>query len=209
MGEINRQVSVSDAEKTSMAKRFDSRVFLAAIAALALGTTLLYSVRTSGAQFAASTENSSNEFWAGQIDVQTNLPQAVLLTSDSLYPGLQIHECMDVAYVGTVTDVSTRMYADAVEGGLAEFLDITVELADSVIPCSDFELSRAESGSSVIYEGTLAEFASLHNNFGSGYDLGLSQPGDTVSLRLTAQVRDNNAAQGLAADFSFFLEGRP
>ncbi len=127
MVEIIRQVSPHDAEKLSMDKRIDSRAVLATVAALALGVTLIYSVTTSGAQFAASTNNSSNEFWAGQIDVSTNLVQPVLLVSDGIYPGIEIQECMDVSYVGTINGVSTRMYASAAEGGLGEFLNIEIE----------------------------------------------------------------------------------
>lgn len=193
-----------------MDKRIDSRAVLATVAALALGVTLIYSVTTSGAQFAASTNNSSNEFWAGQIDVSTNLVQPVLLVSDGIYPGIQIQECMDVSYVGTITGVSTRMYASAAEGGLGEFLDIEIEAgqrsSSETTSCEDFVPRSADP---LVFAGTLAAFSDRHSSFDDGFDLGLSNPADTVTLRITAEVQDDNAAQGLSADFSFFLEGRP
>lgn len=188
-----------------MEKRIDARAVLAAIAAVALAVTLLYSARTSGAQFTASTNNSSNEFWAGQIDVTTDLVQPILLNSDSLYPGLEIQECMQVAYVGTIEGVSTRMYANAVSGGLADYLQIVIEKVDGVDSCDDPNQGVA----TIIFDGSLTEFAAVHGDYNSGYDLGLSEPGAQTVLRVSAEVVDDNDAQGLSADFSFFLEGRP
>ena len=218
MGEIIRHVSACDAEKIPMEKPIDSRMALATVAAIALAVTFLYSVRTSGAQFTARTENSSNEFWAGQIDVTTNLVQPVLLISDGIYPGVQITECMEVSYVGTVESVSTRMFASALEGGLGDYLDIRIDSGvmrsdsggntntNGTDSCESFE--AAAQGSSV-FDGTLADFAQRHGTYENGFDLGLTDPGDTIALRITAEVQDNNEAQGLSADFSFFLEGRP
>lgn len=203
MGKIRGQVSVWGAEKTSMEKRIDARAVLAAVAAVALGVTLVYSARTSGAQFTASTSNSSNQFWAGSIDVTTNLAQPVLLTSAGIYPGLEISECMEVSYVGTIEGVSTRMYARVGEGDLSEFLNIAIERADSSVPCAEFEPT------SQVFEGTLAAYAGRYHDFASGYDLNLGNPGETATLRIVATVADDNAAQGLSTDFSFFLEGRP
>jgi hypothetical protein len=111
-----------------------------------------------------------------------------------------------VTYEGGDDPGPVYLYAADVSGGLAPYLDLVIEVgadAPGFGACSGFQ-SVGD-----VYRGTLADFAALHPDYGSG--LSSWEPaasGDVRDYRFTVSVRDDPAAAGRSVSFGFSWESR-
>lgn len=107
-------------------------------------------------------------------------------------------------YTGSL-DAAVRIYAHPgdVTGALAPHLKLTVEqgTGGGFGSCTGFTPTHAD------YTGTLADFAATRTDYPSGSGTAAA-PGDTQVWRFTAEVEDNNTAQGLSAAASFTWEAQ-
>lgn len=159
-------------------------------------------VSTSSARVAATTSGDSF-FAAGEVAL--NQPDArvdLLFDDDGLYPGRVVTGCVFVSYDGTLP-ASIRLHGKRTSGtGLDRYVDLTVWLADSC----DEGATRRET----VFDGRLDALWSSHGAYDRGMDMVPSaRPGDTIAVWASAQVADDNRAQGLTTVFTLTVEARP
>jgi hypothetical protein len=125
----------------------------------------------------------------------------------TLAPGVASDRCIEVAYDGNVDPQPVQLYAAAVDGDLAPYLDLTVEIGRSVRgafgDCDTFVPGAP------LYEGTLAAFAAAHGSWVTG--LPTWDPGpdaEARTFRFTVSVQDDPAAEGRSVRFGFSWETR-
>ena len=132
---------------------------------------------------------------------------AMFTDGATLAPGTPLDRCIQVAYQGAEASEPVHLYAAAISGDLASYLDVVIEVgADapgSFGSCDGF-VSADE-----VYRGTLADFAALHPD----YDTGLptwepAASGEVRNYRFTVSVRDDPAAAGRSVSFGFSWESR-
>jgi hypothetical protein len=131
---------------------------------------------------------------------------AMFTDDHGLAPGQPEQRCIRVTLDGSVVGDPVRLYAADVQGALAPYLDLVVEVGpDGGVfgDCSGF------AADATLFSGTLADFGAGHG----GYDTGLTAwaplaPGESRSFRFTATVRDVPESEGLAAGFGFTWEAR-
>jgi hypothetical protein len=132
---------------------------------------------------------------------------AMFTDSTALAPGAPLDRCIEVTYQGTGDASPVVLYAAAVTGDLAPYLDLTVEIgqadAGSFGSCARFEPA------STLYRGTLAEFAAGHADFGTGLVTWQPDgPQEARSFRFKVSVRNEPAASGRSVSFGFSWENR-
>jgi hypothetical protein len=125
----------------------------------------------------------------------------------TLAPGVASDRCIEVAYDGNVDPQPVQLYAAAASGGLAPYLDLTVEIGDATADafgdCDTFVPTSA------IYQGTLADFAAVHGSWSTG--LATWDPGpeaEARTFRFTVSVQDDPLAEGRSVVFGFSWETR-
>jgi hypothetical protein len=125
----------------------------------------------------------------------------------ALLPGVPLDRCIDVTYEGSADVQPVLLYAAAVSGDLAPYLDLTIELGvdagGSFGTCGTFAPART------LFDGTMAAFAAAHAEYGTG--LTAWQPSgerDARSFRFSVAVRDEPAAAGRSVSFGFTWESR-
>lgn len=124
-----------------------------------------------------------------------------------LAPGEPVSQCIRVNFDGDVDPRPVVLYAAAVEGELAPFLDLTVETGPpeggAFGDCAGFA-PVAE-----LYSGSLADFGAAHRSYGTGLTTwDPAGPGESRSFRFVVTVQDVPAAEGLSAGFGFTWEAR-
>ena len=162
-------------------------------------------VSTSSARVNATTSGNSF-FTAGTIDlVQPDTAIELLFDADGLYPGGSTSGCVEIEYRGSIP-VSVRLHADRVGGtGLESFIDLRI---DDVTP-DGCEVASPEADRTV-YDGRLARLWRTHSSYRDALELrGAMEPGDRMALLATAEVIDDNDAQGLTTEFTITVEARP
>ena len=144
----------------------------------------------------------------------------VLLDASNLYPGLVVDGCTTVRYDGTIP-VLVRMSGRITGGsGLEEHVRLTLasrvgDDCDDATATADVTTATTATptaGSSEpdeVFRGTLAGFGSSHQDFGSGVDLALLQPGDHVLIESWVTIVDDDDAAGRDTQFAFVVEARP
>jgi hypothetical protein len=142
-----------------------------------------------------------------QIFLTDDAAGTAMFTDDrGLAPGRPEQRCIRVTLDGDVLTEPVRLYAAEVQGALAQYLDLTVEVGpDGGVfgDCSGFVPG------STLFSGTLSDFGAGHGY----YDAGLSAwaplaLGESRSFRFTVTVRDVPDAEGLSAGFGFTWEAR-
>ena len=160
------------------------------------------------AAFSATTSRASNTFGGGTVTLTADDPATPIYSLTARAPGDSGSRCVRVAYGGSLP-ATVRLYRSALADGtgLAAYVDLTVERGTgSQADCADF------TPAATLFASTLADFPSTHadglaltNAGGAG---GWAQ-GDAVTYRVTAQLRNDTAAQGLATGtHSFTWEAR-
>ncbi len=179
-------------------------VVLSVIVLGAIGTFLWNAVETSTARVNATT-SANSMFSAGTVDLaQPFTVVDLLFDANNLFPGTEIEGCVEVEYRGSLP-ADIRLHGRTMGGtGLDEFVDIRITLPQ-VATCDDV----AESKGRLYFVGTLAEFWRAHDSYHKGLPLTEMTTGQTAVLHVTANLVDDNAAQGLRTDFAMTVEARP
>jgi len=184
---------------------------LAAVAAMAIGALIgvsavsVWVVQSSKATLSDTTGNTSNVWAVGTLDLTDNDSGTAMFNATNLSPSDVVTKCIQVTYTSTVTPAAVKIYGTA-SGGLATYLDTTVEEGTgggAFSSCAGF------TSTSTIYTGTLANFATTHNSFGTGSGVWApSSSPATITYRISTTVQNTQAVQGLTADASFTWEAR-
>jgi hypothetical protein len=155
---------------------------------------------TAGA--AAEMLSSEDGGEATTVTVSDDDGGAALFDATGMAPGHPVSACIEVAYNA---DGSTafRLHGTG-GGGLAAHLGLVVE-AGAGSRFGDCSTFRGEA----VYRGTLADFVSHHDDFADGIDLAVPADGSPRSFRFTAEVLDDDTAQGADTTATFTWESRP
>ena len=131
---------------------------------------------------------------------------AMFVDRQGLAPGLPEQRCIRVSLEGDVAPDLVSLYAAEVQGELAPYLDLVVEVGPDAAVFGDCSGFLPES---VLFTGTLADFGSGHTDFDSGLATWVpTAPGEARSFRFTVTVRDVPEAEGLTSGFGFTWEAR-
>lgn len=125
----------------------------------------------------------------------------------TLAPGVASDRCIEVAYDGHLDPQPVQLYAAAVIGDLAPYLDLTIEIGKAA--AGAFGNCDTFVPSSAIYQGTLAGFAATHGSWSTG--LPTWDPGpqaESRTFRFTVSVQDDPVAEGKSVAFGFSWETR-
>jgi hypothetical protein len=149
---------------------------------------------------------------------EPSVPEVELSDSDAgtalfadevpLAPGTTLVRCIEVSYSGDTDPAPpVLLYASAVSGDLAPYLDVVVDLGRAgpgvSSGCAGF--TPAEN----LFTGTLDAFAAAHR----GYPTGLTawepaEQRETRTFRFSVSVRNDRAASGRSVGFGFSWETR-
>lgn len=161
-------------------------------------------VNRSQAAFTATTSNNSNSFSAGTVVLSDDDSGSTLFSASNLTPGSPVVACIQVTYSGSITPASARLYGTTT-GTLDTYLDTTIEVGTggTFADCTGF------TPSSTLFNGTLANFAATHTNWGTGLAAFAAAANPTVrTFRFTVDVQSDNAAQGLSSTANFTFEAQ-
>lgn len=179
--------------------------FGAVILAVFAASVMAFQATT--AAFSAQTDNSTNTFAAGTVQLTDNDGGSALFEVTEMFPGQTETACIEVTYSGSL-DSEVRLFGAATAGdGLEAFLDLTIERGDG--DCSSFGSTTAvwDNGS----DGDLGVFVATAGDFASGVDNWQPTGGgadDTVPYRVTVTLQDDNGAQGLSTAITFTWEAQ-
>jgi hypothetical protein len=169
-------------------------------------------VTSSRAAFVAQNDNIANTVSSATVDLTDNDANGAMFNSVGLMPGTNVTKCIDVTYVGNVDPLPVKLYATAPPTGtLSTYLNLTVDVgddtADAFGTCTNFGLA---GGSTNVYTGTLAAFATAYPDYASGRPTTWDPTGtgQTRTFRFTISVQDVPAAEGLTTTFGFSWETR-
>lgn len=169
-------------------------------------------VTSSKAAFVAQNDNTTNTVTAAAIDLGDNDANAAMFSSTGLMPGTNVQKCIEVTYTGNIDPLPVQIYAtSAPTGTLATYLNLTIDVAaangDAFGTCTNFGLV---GGSTNVYTGTLAGFASTYPSYASSRSTTWDPTGtgQARAFRFTVSVQDNAAAEGLTSTFGFSWETR-
>jgi hypothetical protein len=173
-----------------------------------LGSAVFVYQGTSAA-FTDSTSNGANTWSSGSVALSDDDSGAALFSTGPLVPGDSGSRCIAVTYSGTVT-AGVRLYATAVSGGLAPYLDLDVEEGAGVGNVGSAADCTGFSGTSV-WSGTLASFGTAATSWASG--VGSFAPtgaGQVQVYRLTwtLDATAPDAVQGQSAAGTFVWEAQ-
>jgi hypothetical protein len=125
----------------------------------------------------------------------------------ALLPGVPLDRCIEVTYEGSADVQPVLLYAAAVSGDLAPYLDLTIEIG--VADSGSFGTCDAFEPAGTVYDGTMADFAAAHADYGTGLTAWRpSGERDARSFRFSVAVRDEPEAAGRSVSFGFTWEGR-
>ena len=130
------------------------------------------------------------------LDVQAN--QATFQVA-ALKPGPVGQRCLVLRAAGGSAN-SAQMSATVDGTGLASYLDILIERGPAASAGS-----CASMATSLVFAGSLGQFAAAHPSGLQGVGIALDAPSSDATVRITISLRDDNGAQGLSAGavFSF------
>lgn len=176
---------------------------LGAVVILAAAGVIVWSaVSTSSARVAATTGGDAF-FAAGEVALsQPDARVDLLFDDDGLYPGRVVSGCVFVSYDGSLP-ATVRLHGRRTSGnGLDEYIDLQVRLAESC--------DGDEPTGEVVFDGRLAGLWRTHGAFDRGVDvISSARPGDRMAIWASAEVADDNRAQGLSTTFTLTVEARP
>jgi hypothetical protein len=170
--------------------------------------TMVGVVGVVGTQAALSdtTDNSGNEFNAGEIDITDNDGGASFMYQvENALPGDTVSRCIQVSYTSTPNlDSTVELYMATPIGTVGSYVDMTVEVGTQTSPvfpdCTDFAADEN------IYTGTLSAFQATHNSPATGLAYsphGVGTPWedtDSVVYRVTLTLQ--NTVRGTGENFS-------
>ncbi len=162
-------------------------------------------VNGSRAAFFDTTDNTGNTWSAGTVSIVDDDTGSAMFTAADMKPGDTVESCIAVTYTGSLTPADVKLYGTAAGSGLADYLNLDVEIGTggSFGNCTGF------TATSSLFSGTLSGFASAHTDFATG--LGSWSPAatpETMTYHFVVTLQDNNAAQGLNASATFTWEAQ-
>lgn len=176
-----------------------------AIVALLFVSALI--VRTSASAFSDTTDNTTNQFTAGDVILVDDDLTAAMFTIGNMKPTDSQTECITITYQGSL-DASVKLYGALTAGdGLDDYLDLTVNrgTGGSFGDCTGFVSLE------VVYSGTLDGFVAAHSSFGTGAGTWAptgGAPDDDMTYQFVVTLQDDNAAQGLTTTATFTWEAQ-
>lgn len=166
-------------------------------------------VGTSRGAFSDTTSNTGNSVSAGSVTIEDDDSDSVLFNVSGMYPDDTAVNCIVVTYEGTTAPSSPiQLYRSGANtgDGLDQYLDLDIEVGagGSFDDCTGF------SATSTLFDNTLQNFATTHQDLASALSTGWTPTGagQTQTFRFTLTLQDDNAAQGLSAGFGFTWEAR-
>jgi hypothetical protein len=132
---------------------------------------------------------------------------AMYIDQDGLIPGVPEERCIRVTFDGSVDPQPVMLYSAGVDGSLAPYLDISVEMGTA--DAGAFGDCLGFTSTTSLFSGTLADFQAAH----AAYDAGLvtwdpTAAGESRAFRFSVAVRDDAAAEGLTSTFGLTWEAR-
>lgn len=176
-----------------------------AIVALLFVSALI--VRTSASAFSDTTDNTTNQFTAGDVILVDDDLTAAMFALGNMKPTDSQTECITITYQGSL-DASVKLYGALTAGdGLDDYLDLTVNrgTGGSFGDCTGFVSLE------VVYSGTLDGFVAAHSSFGTGAGTWAptgGAPDDDMTYQFVVTLQDDNAAQGLTTTATFTWEAQ-
>jgi len=176
----------------------------------------LWSVAGGGtwAALSGTTSNAGDTFSAGTVTLTDNDSGGSLFTFTNQKPGVTSNSCIKVTYTGSVTTSALKLYATAVSGGLAPYLNVTVTRGTDSNPsfngCTNFTADATNYsglGAGVLFNGTLSTYP-------TAFASAISDPtaawtnNTSASYKFTVSVADTDAIQGLSSGATFTWEAR-
>lgn len=149
------------------------------------------------AAFSATTDNTGNEITSGTVTLADNDAGQVLYTVANAAPGTSVTRCIQVTYTGSLRS-EVRLYTPSTIGALGPYVDFEIQpgtqAAPSFADCAGFTADGA-----ALFSGTLSGFAGAHGSWAGGVPVEPADwtNGQAVVFRVTATVRDDQAAAGL------------
>jgi len=160
----NRQQSHPSEDQRSLAGTY--RV-IAGVVSLLLVSALI--VTTSRAAFSDTTDNTSNSFTAGNVDLSDDDSGATRFTVTDMVPGDTITRCIVVTYGGSVDPSVVNMYSGGFvdSGDFGDYLNVTVDEGDggTYADCTGF----TEDDVGAEFAGTLTSFDATHTSYATGF----------------------------------------
>lgn len=145
----------------------------------------------SNAAFTDTTDNGSNTFNTGNIDITDDDSTAVMYNAQNLVPGATPEvRCINVTYNGTISSSSVKLYASSGSStnSLEDYIDLTIEqgtaTGNSFPGCGTFT-----PGGAAIYTGELGAFRSSVNSHATGVDSWSPTNGQNRVYRFTVQLQ--------------------
>jgi hypothetical protein len=178
-------------------------VRLTAMATALLMLTIL-TVTRSEAAFTSSTSNTANSFGTGTVVLTDDDTGTAMFTVSNMTPGSAVTRCITVSYTGTLVPAPVKLYG-ASTGSLDAYLNTTIEVGTggSYASCTGF------SATSTLYSGTLANFSATYTGWADGISAFTAAANPTTrTFRVTVDVQNTNAAQGLSTTASFTFEAQ-
>jgi hypothetical protein len=152
------------------------------------------------AALSATTDNSSNQFNAGEIAITDNDAGSFMYNVTNALPGDTISRCVQVTYTSTPgLNSNVVLYMGTPIGSVGPYVDMTVDVGTQASPvfpdCTGF------ASASNLYTGTLSGFQTAHGAAASGlaYSPNGTSPwatGDTVVYRVTLTLSATARAPG-------------
>lgn len=186
------------------------------VAVVMIATLVLVrsTIGMASARIAGSTSNDSSALDTATIDLtlgggdagsDETASQDLAIDATGLWPGRIIERCVPVRYSGSLDDVDVGVWvSDSLQGNLTDLVLLTIATGSGGPDCAEFE-TDAE-----MFAGTLAELAAGHQSYETAVPVMTGAvDGATTTLRVTAEVADDNAAQGRAVEFWLMVEARP
>jgi hypothetical protein len=149
--------------------------------------------------FSATTSNTGNQFATGSVSIGNNATSPLYDVTGAAAGASSVDHCIKITYTGSLP-ATVKLYRSAFSGGstpnLASYVTVNVTKGTgSQENCSDF------SGSTSVYSGLLSSFA---GDFTGGIALTNASANaawaqnDAVTYKFSAQVADDNNANGLS-----------
>lgn len=164
------------------------------------------------AAFSRTTNNPSNSFAAGTVQIGDNDSGSAMFTIASLAPNDTRTRCIRVTRSGSLT-AGVKLYGSA-GGALAPYLNLVVTRGDDSAPtfpsCNGFSPDSSNyigAGPGVLYSGPL-------NGYPASWAAGIVDPtagwtgGEAHSYRFALTLSSDPAGQGQSATASFSWEAR-
>jgi predicted ribosomally synthesized peptide with SipW-like signal peptide len=189
--------------KRRTARRASSAKLFGSLAAVSL--VAVVGVVGTRAALSATTDNTANQFNAGEISLADNDAGSFLYQVDNALPGdPPVSKCIKVSYTSTPNLNSTvALYMGGTIDTVGPYVNLTIDAGTQSSPvfpdCTGF------SSTQNLYTGTLADFATTHGTSANGVTFSPNgatpwKNGDSVVYKVTVGL--SNATRPAGADYS-------